>query len=614
MNRFFIFLFTIISTAVFAQNNTTYWQQHADYKMVVDIDVENYQYKGTQELAYTNNSPDVLNTVFYHLFFNAFQPNSEMDARLQAVPDPDKRMVNNIGTKENPVYESRIAKLNPNEIGYLKVLSLKQNGKDVTYGIDGTILKVTLNEAIQPGEKVKFDMTFDGQVPVHIRRAGRNSVDGVALSMAQWYPKIAEYDFEGWHADSYIAREFHGVWANFDVTLHIDKAFTVGGTGYLQNPQEVGHGYEDKSKPLNLPKGKKLKWHFVAPNVHDFTWAADPNYVHDILKTAGGTELHFFYKKDKKYAKAWKEVQPLTEKALQYFNENIGEYPWKQYSVIQGGDGGMEYAMCTLVEGGESLRDIVGTVFHELAHSWFQQILATNESKHSWMDEGFTSYISTLASSLILEGGDGKPNAKNYRGYFYAVKNNIEEPLTTHADRFNTNAAFSIGSYTKGSMFLSQLNYIIGEENVQKTIKKYFEAFKFKHPTPNDIKRTAEKISGIQLDWFLNEWTQTTHTIDYAVAKVEGNSVTLARVGQMPMPIDVAVTYVDGSTENFYIPLSMMRGEKTTDAKLIKNWSWANPTYTFSASKEVKSVEIDPSQLMADIERENNVFESDKGI
>jgi aminopeptidase N len=163
-------------------------------------------------------------------------------------------------------------------------------------------------------------------------------------------------------------------------------------------------------------------------------------------------------------------------------------------------------------------------------------------------------------------------------------------------------------------MFLSQLNYIIGEENVQKTIKKYFEDFKFKHPTPNDFKRTAEKISGIQLDWFLNEWTQTTHTIDYAVAKVEGNSVTLARAGQMPMPIDVAVTYVDGSTENFYIPLSMMRGEKTTDATLIKNWAWAHPTYTFSTSKEVKKVEIDPSQLMADIERGNNVFESGKGI
>ncbi len=610
MKKLVSLLFLIATIAASAQNNNVYyWQQHADYKMEVDVDVDNFQYHGTQELTYTNNSPDVLNTVFYHLFFNAFQPNSEMDARLPAVVDPDSRMVNNIGTKENPVYESRIAKLKPNEIGYLKVLSLNQNGKTVNYSSEGTILKVTLNEGIQPGETVKFDMTFEGQVPVHIRRAGRNSEDGVALSMAQWYPKMAEYDFEGWHADPYIAREFYGVWANFDVTLHIDKKFTVGGTGYLQNPQEVGHGYEDKLKPLTLPKGKKLKWHFLAPKVIDFTWAADPNYVHDILKTANGTELHFFYKNNEKYAKAWKEVQPLTEKALNYFNENIGEYPWKQYSVIQGGDGGMEYAMCTLVSGGETLNDIVGTVFHELAHTWFQHILATNESKHSWMDEGFATYISTLASNLILEGGNGKPDSKDYRGYFYAVKNNIEEPLTTHADRFNTNVAFSIGSYTKGSMFLSQLNYIIGEENVQKTIKKYFEDFKFKHPTPNDIKRTAEKVSGIQLDWYLNEWTQTTHTVDYAVAKVEGNSVTLARVGQMPMPIDVSVTYVDGSNENFYIPLRMMLGEKSTNATIIKNWAWANPTYTFTCSKEVKKVEIDPSQMMADINRGNNVFE-----
>ncbi len=610
MKRLLIFFILIMSVPIFAQKNTSnYWQQHADYKMDVDVDAQNYQYKGTQDLEYTNNSPDVLNMVFYHLFFNAFQPNSEMDARLQTVVDPDKRMVNNIGTKENPIYESRIAKLKPNEIGYLKVLSLKQNGKKVAFSIKETVLKVTLNEPIQPGEKVKFEMTFEGQVPVHIRRAGRNSDDGVALSMAQWYPKMAEYDFEGWHADAYIAREFHGVWANFDVILHIDKTYTVGGTGYLQNPQEVGHGYEDTSKKLNLPKEKKLTWHFIAPNVIDFTWAADPNYAHDILKTESGTELHFFYKNEKKYIKAWKEVQPITAKALQYFNENVGEYPWKQYSVIQGGDGGMEYAMCTLISGGETLNDIVGTVFHEMAHTWFQHILATNESEHSWMDEGFTSYISTKASNMILRGRAGDISETSYSGYFYAVKNGIEEPLTTHADRFNTNAAFSIGSYTKGSMFLSQLNYIIGEENVEKTIKKYFEDFKFKHPTPNDFKRTAEKVSGIQLDWYLNEWIETTHTIDYAVAAVEGNNITLARVGQMPMPIDISVTYVDGTSEDFYIPLRMMLGEKPTSATIIKDWAWAHPTYTFSTSKEVKKVEIDPSFLMADISRGNNVFE-----
>ncbi len=495
MKRILTLLFLITTTLLFSQNNTNYWQQHVDYTMDVDIDVENFQYKGTQKLVYTNNSPDILNQVFYHLYYNAFQPGSEMDARLQAIVDPDGRMVTNIGTRENPIYESRIAKLQPNEIGYLKVTSLKQNGKKVNYSIEGTVLEVSLNTPIQPGEKVTFDMIFNGQLPVHIRRAGRNNEDGVALSMAQWYPKMAEYDFEGWQAHPYIAREFQGVWGNFDVTLHIDKNYTVGGTGYLQNPQEIGHGYEDKSKPLNISKSGKLVWHFVAPNVHDFTWAADLNFAHDIRIAENGTALHFFYKNTNEYKKAWKNVQPFTEKALIYFKENIGEYPYKQYSVIQGGDGGMEYAMCTLITGGKSLNEIVGTVFHEFAHSWFQHILATNESKHSWMDEGFTSYISALASNKILRNGDGKPSSRGYRGYFYLVNNGLDEPLTTHADRFNTNKAFGTGSYTKGSMFLTQLNYIMGEENVKKTIKKYFEDFKFKHPTPNDIKRTAEKVS-----------------------------------------------------------------------------------------------------------------------
>ena len=264
--------------------------------------------------------------------------------------------------------------------------------------------------------------------------------------------------------------------------------------------------------------------------------------------------------------------------------------------------------MCTLISGGETLGSIIGTVFHELAHAWFQQLLATNESKHSWMDEGFTTYISTLASNKILKNKGDKPTSANYSGYFYLVNAEIEEPLTTHADRFNTNVAFSTASYTKGSMFMTQLNYIIGEENVKKSLKKYYEDFKFKHPTPNDFQRVAEKVSGIQLDWYLNEWIETTHTIDYAIAKVEENNITLARVGQMPMPIDVRVTYLDESVQDFYIPLKMMKGEKPTMATLEKDWAWSNQFYTFSTPKEIKKVEIDTSGLMADINRGNNVF------
>lgn len=608
MKKLFTLLFIASSFVIFAQNNTSYWQQHVDYTMDIDMDVETYQYTGTQKLVYTNNSPDVLNRVFYHLYYNAFQPGSEMDIRLQTIVDPDRRMVTNTGTRENPKYQSRIAELKPNEIGYLNVLSLKQEGKKLEYSVEGTLLVVDLVSPINPGEKVVFDMSFEGQVPVHIRRAGRNSKDGVALSMAQWYPKMAEYDFEGWHDHPYIAREFHGVWGDFNVTINIDKSYTVGGTGVLQNPQEIGHGYEDKSKKLSVKKGKKLAWNFVAKNVHDYTWAADANYAHDVVKTSVGTTLHFLYKNTDEYKKAWKEVQPLAVKALEYYNTAIGPYPWEQYSIMQGGDGGMEYAMCTLVAGGKSLNDIAGTVFHEFAHSWFQHLLATNESKNSWMDEGFTSYISTLASNKILKGEDDTPNSNGYRGYYYIVKNDFEEPLTTHSDRFNTNAAFSIASYTKGSIFVSQLNYIIGEEYVKETLNEYYNNFKFKHPTPNDFKRIAEKVSGIHLDWYLNEWVETKHTIDYAVANVEGNTITLARVGKMPMPVDVTVTYIDGSSDNFNIPLRMMRGTKPTTATILDDWAWAYPTYSFDVKKEVKEIQIDPLGMMADIDKTNNSY------
>ena len=581
-------------------NNTIagYWQQHVDYTMDVDVDAKAHQYKGTQKLVYTNNSPDELERVFYHLYFNAFQPGSQMDVRSLNIKDPDGRV------------RDRISKLNADEIGYIKVNSLQQNGAAVSYETVGTILEVQLNKPIKSGESVIFDMIFDAQVPLQVRRSGRDSKEGIALSMAQWYPKMAEYDFQGWHTPPYVAREFHGVWGDFDVTIHIDKDYVIGGSGYLQNPQQIGHGYEDKNLPLKVANTAKLSWHFKAPNVHDFMWAADPDYKHDVLKMKNGIDLHFLYKKtlEGEYLENWKKVQPKTAELMTYFSENIGKYPYKQYSVIQGGDGGMEYAMSTLVTGKRTFGSLFGVTAHEMAHTWFQFLLASNESLHPWMDEGFTSYISNKASYKILDRGDKNPNTGPYKGYNRMVASETEEVLTTHADRYNTNRGYSFASYGKGSMFLSQLEYIIGEQNTANGIKKYFNDFSFKHPTPNDAKRSFEKVSGIHLDWYLNEWTQTLHTIDYGIKSVDGKKITLERIGKMPMPIDVEVTYTDGSKEDFNIPLRMMRGSKPSNATVIEDWAWAHPTYSFNVSKAVKSVEIDKSKLMADVNAENNVY------
>lgn len=622
IKRILIAAFIITTMGVEAQSS--YWQQHVDYKMDVQMNVNTFQYTGTQELVYTNNSPEVLNKVYYHLYYNAFQPGSEMDIRLQNIADPDGRMTQNLGTKENPNRVSRISQLSPNEIGYMHAVSLTQDGKKVQFDEAGTVLEVDLVTPINPGESTKLNMEFKGQVPVHIRRAGRNNKEGVALSMAQWYPKMAEYDFEGWHTSPYIAREFHGVWGDFDVKITLDKNYTIGGSGYLQNPNEVGHGYEDEGVKVKKQKGKTLTWHFKAPNVHDFTWAADAEYVHDKLVTPSGVTLHFFYKNkkdDTTFMANWKKLQPDTAKLLDFFNKNVGEYPYKQYSVIQGGDGGMEYAMCTLITGERRYGSLFGVTAHEMAHSWFQHVLATNESKHEWMDEGFTSFISELAEDKITGANKQNPFEGTYRGYFSLAASGKEMPQTTHADRFVDNFAYGRSAYSKGAVFLAQLGYVIGQDNLMKTLKKYYADFKFKHPTPNDIKRTAEKVSRIHLDWYLTDWTQTTNTIDYGIKSLEDKNgktaVTLERIGLMPMPIDIVVIYKDGTRESFYAPLRMMRGEKENpypaiSRTVLDDWPWAYPTYTFEINKpksSIATIVIDPSELMADVDKRNNFIQ-----
>jgi len=609
--------------SAFAQS-APYWQQHADYKMEVAMDVKNYQYKGKQELVYTNNSPDTLKKVFYHLFPNAFQPGSEMDARLHFIKDPDGRMVTKIkGADGKETKQSRIETLKPNEIGFLKITNLKQDGVTAQTRVSGTILEVTLAKPILPNSKTTFTLDFDGQVPVQVRRSGRNNSEGVALSMSQWYPKLAEFDFEGWHADPYIAREFHGVWGNFDVKITIDKDYTIGGSGYLQDKNAIGHGYEDAGVTVVYPKkAKTLTWHFIAPNVHDFTWAADKEYTHDIVKGPNDVDLHFFYKNNPKTTENWKQLEPLMVKVMEYYNQRVGAYPYKQYSFIQGGDGGMEYAMCTLMLGNGTLQGILGTATHELGHSWFQHILASNESKHPWMDEGFTTYIEDGALNELK--GDKKevnPFKGNYAAYYQLVNSGKEQPQGTHGDRYDENRPYSISAYIKGSIFLSQLEYVIGKENVDATLKRYFNDFKFKHPTPNDIKRTAERVSGAELDWYLIDWTETLNTIDYGIKDVADNAgkttVSLERIGRMPMPIDLTVEYTDGTSESFYIPLRMMNFIKpnpNTKVKrtVLEDWAWAQQNYSFTIDKNktaIKKITIDPSGLMADVKPANNVFE-----
>ena len=582
----------------FSQN---YWQQHVEYEMDIAVDVSDFTYDGDQSIIYTNNSNDTIKKVYYHLFFNAFKPNSQMDIRSRTIRDPDRRV------------GSRIVALEEKDYGDISVSALKQDGKDVYYEVNETVLLARLNKPLLPGKKTKLSMVFTAQVPLQIRRSGKLNKEGVDMTMTQWFPKLAEYDSEGWHPNPYIGREFHGVWGNYSVNITIDKDYVVGGTGYLQNANEIGHGYTEKD-----PKEKDSKtntWKFYAPNVHDFAWAADPDYIHDIKKSESGVDLHFFYKPTVN-VEYWKKLQEDSVLLMKYFEEAIGPYPWKQYSIIQGGDGGMEYAMCTMITGERSYPSLLGVTAHEMAHAWFQHLLATNEAKHAWMDEGFTEYITSLSENYVNNESPEFPHKSSYDRYYLLAKSGFEQAQTIHSDRYDYNFAYGASAYSKGSVFLSQLGYIIGKENLNKTLRRYYEEFKFKHPTPNDFKRIAEKVSDLELEWYLNEWTRTPHKIDYGIdiSSLEDERViTLKRKARIPMPIEVVVSFEDGSSDMYYIPNDLLHGYKTfkNEVYLMEPWNWASTEYEFEVqgNKKVSKVEIDPSKRIADINQMDNSVE-----
>ena len=601
MNRIILLLVVVLNSSFSLTAQKDRWQQRVEYKMEINMDAKANQFSGTQELKYFNNSPDTLYRVFFHLYFNAFQPGSMMDVRSRTINDPDRRV------------KDRIYHLDEDEIGYQKIKSMDQDGATLNYAIDGTVMTVLLSKPILPGSTTLFTMSFDAQVPLQVRRNGRDSKEGIRLSMAQWYPKIAEYDYSGWHAYDYVGREFYSPWGDYDVKITIDSDYVIGASGILQNPEEIGKGYA-KSKP----KGDRLTYHFIAENVHDFAWAADPDYTHTIVNIREGLDFHFFYQTDT-LKKNWVEMEDYVKKVVPFLEAKCGKYPYPVYSVVQGGDGGMEYPMLTLIKGHRSLKSLVSVTVHEFVHSWYQMILGTNESYLYWMDEGFNTYYSRQAMDFLFN--ENYPDEDVYKSarksYKRVVDKGTEEPLTTHADHFETNGAYSMAAHTKGALALNHLSYLMGQEKFDKAMLRYYNDWKFRHPNAIDFELIMEKESGMELSWFFDYWTKTTKTIDYSIKNVSeenGKSkIELEKIGLMPMPIDLVIKLKDGSEQKYYIPLGMMRAKRALadDEILLSNWKWVNPLYTFFVNirkEDILNIEIDPSKRLSDIEMDNNIY------
>lgn len=612
MKKFSWLLLVLICVPLSAQN---YWQQFVDYKMDIHMQVDKYQYHGKMDVTYANHSDDTLDKIYFHLYYNAFQPGSLMDERLKSIVDPDGRMTKNIGTKDEPIYESRISKLKPDEIGFVKINHIRQGGQNLDFKYMGTILEVELKEPIAPNTTATLTLDWQTQIPKIIRRGGRDTNEGIDFSMTQWYPKVAQYDNEGWHLDEYIGREFYAPFANFDVKITMPSNYIIGASGVLQNEENMPGYSQNKIKR----KGTTT-WHFVAKNIHDFAWGADTNYVVEKDKVAGGPVLYYLYDKTMpaEFIQNWQKSKPKVVAFFEFMDKNFGKYPWETYSIIHGGDGGMEYGGSTLITGKRNFESLLGVIFHEAAHSWFQHLFAFDETRDEWMDEGFTTYAEAAAMHEIMgeNANQINPFQGAYNGYYHLAKSGKEEPMSLLADYYDTNFAYSLAAYYKGQVYVAQLGYIIGEEALAETFKKFYEKWHLKHPKSGDFQKIAQEVSGINLKWYNNLFINTTRTIDFGIDKVENKTISLKNHSNFAMPLDVLVSYKDGTKELFYIPINAMRGSKKKEQQFyqgiamqeLKPWGWTYNSYEFEVTKPVEKVEIDYTQRLADVDRSNNVY------
>lgn len=615
-----------------------YWQQDVMYNIKAKIDEKTDIIDASMTLKYFNNSPDTLNFVFFHLYQNAFQPDSYAESLYES---------NNYPIKWGP-YESQKKGT--------EVLKMQANGKPLKTELDNTILKVWLDQPLLPGASMSFAIDFktyfDYKGNIRRRMKEYGSSGYKHFNGVHWYPRIAVYDRKfGWTTDQHLGKEFYGDFGSFEVELDFSEDYVVGATGALMNPKDAFPGdlrdrldisnFKDKpwgEKPSIITPydGSKRKiWKFRAINVHDFAWTADPTYRigevtcnpsgipgDEIIAQALVTEPH---------ASRWLNAAEYAAKVVDVYSKDIGMYAYNKMIVADASDG-MEYPMITLDGGSDP--GYRGLFAHEIGHNWFFGMVGNNETYRASMDEGFTQFLTVWAQERI----DGKytftgkfankyvekytkPDeirfSRAYYGYLKDALKQDDPPLNTHSDDFGGALRHGGGYgnvYYKTATMLFNLQLVLGDELFQKAFSHYFNQWKIGHPYFEDFRQSIIDYTKTDLNWFFDQWLETTKSIDYSIKKVKKRGdgkydITFRRKGEMQMPIDFIVTDNEGKKYPYYIPNNWF--EKETESTVLPRWiGWSNVKQEYTASIEIPAklanVEIDTSGRLADIYRLDN--------
>lgn len=622
--------------------HAAYWQQDVHYEIDAVVDEKTDIITAKMKLTYWNHSPDTLYEVFFHLYENAFQPCSyyhDLHRQNHLHPEYGKYEIQCLGTT---------------------VDSFRHDGNWIQPELDNTILRAKLNHPILPGGVTVFELNFKTYFDSgSVRRRNKvfKSYGNKHYDGTHWYPVLAVYDSKfAWTTDQHLGREFYANFGTFDVKLNFASNMVVEATGILQNRAEALpdslRALLDISNFKNKPLGSKPSiiipydsvqrktWIYHAENVHNFAFTADPSYRIGEAYTKDGVQCIALVQESQ--ASNWQPVAAYTAQVIELFSRDFGQYAYPKMVVADARDG-MEYPMLTLCGGIYPFNKAL--ISHEVGHNWFYGMIGSNETYRAMMDEGFTQFITVWALENISDKKDtsfvkinpkvnkikyhpepvSDRQARAYLSYLTDAAKYNDMPLNTHSDMFN--GAIRQGGgyrhvYGKTATMLFNLQYVLGDTLFLQAMQHYFNQWKFAHPYPEDFRNSIIQYTHADLNWFFDQWLETTKNIDYKIGKVITtknkettktekwqHQIKIKRKGEMQMPIDFSVVYKNGDSAHFYIPNTWF--EKQTQAQILPRWiGWQKlkPIYTATvfSNEKIKEVVLDPSHRLADIYLLNN--------
>ena len=543
------------------------WQQQVNYKIFSSLDVENHTLKISEILTYYNNSPVCLETLYFHLYANAYKDNNTAFAK-----------------ELRKMGSYRFLKAKKSERGWIDIISVtNRNGDSLVYMVNETIMTIRLGSPLESGDSVVLNIEAMLKIPKIFSRLGYK---GEHYEIVQWYPKPCVFDEDGWHKQGYHALgEFYGEFGEFDVSIELPSKYVVATTGIKVD----SIARDNDTKVLR----------FVAKNVHDFAWVCDVDFEID-KQEVDGIEIEVYY--IKKHRKKWKNAGDYAVDAVERYNNWFGKYPYQKLSVVQGYfGGGMEYPNLVIIGGSEDnlTRQFELVIIHEIAHQWFYGILGSDEMDEAWLDEGFTSYAEArffvdkygvdntfFKSSIIPEMPH---NYINKLTYYIAVTNQLEMPILTRAYEFvDVPIAYEVAAYSKPALFLRYLEGYLGANTFDLILKEYFKRYKFKHPHSEDFISLCEEISDKDLSNFFEDLLYTTKYCDWHIKKINKNLLIIENKGEFLLPVDLFIQ-TDNSSQ-------VLKVDKPVD------------TLSFPLAKKIKKVTIDPYDYAPESNRYNNFY------